>query len=322
MTLRFPWRIVWIVSLLGFGANPDPALGQSVERGASPPSTRTACPQEIQIEGIRISFCALGQGPPVLFLHGLGGSWKDWEGILPLLASRHEVLALDFPGFGGSEAPSMVYSIEGLTGIVESFLKERKLSSLTVVGHSMGALVALNLAARPHSPVAALVICDAVGVGDKTEFLSYALTRKFIGPDSPFEPLGGALQGEFRAMIRDFVNRQNGKTSREFFESLPKIPFSEKPLLPMTPAVQLAASIIDFDIRPKLPSIRQPTLILWGLRDPVAPPSDAEFLHGQLPAATLFFFPAAGHSPMKEEPALFMQELNRFLQATASGSSK
>lgn len=279
-------------------------------------------PQEIKIEGIRLSFCALGEGPPILFLHGLGGSWKDWTGTLPSLAATHLVVALDFPGFGHSDAPEVEYSIEWLTGIVEKFLAERKIPALTVVGHSMGGLVALNLAARPNSPVQRLVICSAVGIGDKAEFLSHALTRKLIHPASPLESLGEKIQEEFRFMIRDFLNRQGGKTSKEFFESIPKIPFTGKPLLPMTPAVQLAASIIDFDIRPKLSKIHQPTLIVWGARDPVAPPADASFLHGQIAHSTLVILQGVGHSPMTDAPVSFNQEILRFLQATASGSSR
>lgn len=298
-----------------------PGLSFSAETAGSVYPAES-CPQEIRIEGIKIFFCAMGKGPVILFLHGLGGSWRDWAGNLPALASTHQVVALDFPGFGHSDQPEVEYSIEWLTGIVEKFLAERKISNLTVVGHSMGGIVALNLAARPNPVVQKLVISDAVGVGDKAEFLSYVLTRKMIAPDSPWESLGEKIQGEFRSMIRDFVNRQGGKTSKEFFESVPKIPFTDKPLLPMTPAVQLAASIIDFDIRPKLSKIKQPTLILWGSRDPIAPPADAIFLQGQIPQATLVILQGVGHSPMKEEPFLFNQELHRFFQATASGSSK
>jgi pimeloyl-ACP methyl ester carboxylesterase len=82
----------------------------------------------------------------------------------------------------------------------------------------------------------------------------------------------------------------------------------------MTPNVQLTASIIDFDIRPKLASIRQPTLILWGAKDPVAPPQDASLLKKEILQSRLVLFPDSGHSPMIEHPSLFNQELGKFLQ--------
>jgi pimeloyl-ACP methyl ester carboxylesterase len=115
-------------------------------------------------------------------------------------------------------------------------------------------------------------------------------------------------------MVDSFIKDQKPKTAREFFESVPKNPFTGNPFLPMTPNVQLTASIIDFDIRPKLASIRQPTLILWGAKDPVSPPQDAAFLKKEIPSSTLILFPNNGHSPMLENPSLFNQELGKFLQ--------
>jgi pimeloyl-ACP methyl ester carboxylesterase len=93
------------------------------------------------------------------------------------------------------------------------------------------------------------------------------------------------------------------------------MPITGQPLLPMTPEVQMIASIFDFDIRTELASIRQPTLILWGAKDPVASPQDASFLRTKIPSSTLILFPDSGHSPMMEHPSLFNQELGKFLQA-------
>ncbi|MCX5906340.1 MAG: alpha/beta fold hydrolase, partial [Deltaproteobacteria bacterium] len=123
------------------------------------------CPQDLRIAGIKIQFCARGEGPPVLFLHGLGGSWKDWAANFFPLSSAYQVTAIDFPGFGDSDKPEVEYSIDWLTEIVEKFLQERKVTRVNIVGHSMGGLVALNLAARSNSPVKTLVVTDVVGVG-------------------------------------------------------------------------------------------------------------------------------------------------------------
>jgi pimeloyl-ACP methyl ester carboxylesterase len=109
--------------------------------------------------------------------------------------------------------------------------------------------------------------------------------------------LEGFLKNEFRAMAESFIKDQKPKTAREFFESVPKNPITGTPFLPMTPSVQMTASIIDFDIRPKLASIRQPTHILWGAKDPVASPQDASFLQKEILSSTLILFPDSGHSP-------------------------
>jgi pimeloyl-ACP methyl ester carboxylesterase len=308
------------VALFLFPSIP-PAWGQKKE--AREDSTRLSILSEkISVTGVALNYVEAGKGPPLLFLHGLGGSWKDWAANLPAFASTHQVIAIDLPGFGDSEKPEVEYSIEWLTDIVEKFLQDRKLDRVNLVGHSLGGLVALNLATRPNSRVKKLVVTDVVGIGDKAEFLSYALTKKVMGPETRWEFLEGALRDEFKSMIESFIKDRKPKTAREFFESLPKVPITGTPLLPMTPNVQLTASIIDFDIRPKLASIYQPTLILWGAKDPVAPPQDASLLQKGIRQSILIFFPTGGHSPMIEQPGPFNREVSNFLQASDSGSSK
>ncbi len=278
--------------------------------------------KKINLSGINVHFVEAGKGPAILFLHGLGGAWRDWSANLPAFAATHRVMALDFPGSGESDKPEVQYSIEWLTEVVEKFLQERKIEGVTLVGHSMGGLVALNLAARPNSRVKKLIVTDAVGIGDKAEFLGYAMSKKIMGTDSRWESIEGFLKNEFRAMADSFIKDQKPKTAREFFESIPKNPFTGNPILPMTPNVQMTASILDFDIRPKLASILQPTLILWGAKDPVASPQDASFLQKEIRSSSLVLFPDSGHSPMMEYPSLFNREVGKFLQAGESGTSK
>jgi len=269
--------------------------------------------KKVKISGVNVHFVETGKGPPILFLHGLGGSWRDWSANLPAFASNYRAMAMDFPGFGESDKPEVRYSIEWLTDVVERFLQQQECDRLNLVGHSMGGLVALNLASRPKSRVKKLVITDAVGVSDKSEFLAYAMSKKIMGADTEWEFVESFLKDQFRSMADDLIEKQKPQTARDLFESL-KVPIIGKPLLPMTPEVQMIASIFDFDIRPKLASIQQPTLILWGAKDSIASPQDASFLQTKIHASTLIIFPDSGHSPMMEHPSLFNQELGKFLQ--------
>jgi pimeloyl-ACP methyl ester carboxylesterase len=284
------------------------AFGQATPDHFSMPS------KKVKISGVNVHFVEAGKGAPILFLHGLGGSCRDWSANLPAFASSYRVMAMDFPGFGESDKPEVRYSIEWLTDVVEKFLQEQELDRLNLVGHSMGGVVALNLASRPNSRVKKLVITDAVGIGDKSEFLAHAMSKKIMGPDTEWEFVESFLKNQFRAMADDLIEKQKPQTARDLFESL-KVPITGHPLLPMTPEVQMTASIFDFDVRPKLASIRQPTLLLWGAKDLVASPQDASFLQTKIHSSTLIFFPDSGHSPMMENPSLFNQELGRFLQA-------
>ena len=304
--LLFCLPLILLSSLFSFAHCQIPGKGLSA-------SDEPLFAETISLQGLNIHFVEGGKGPPLLFLHGLGGSWKDWGSNLESLGQAHHVIALDFPGFGGSDKPDRDYSIEWLTDVVQNFLENRKVKRVAVIGHSMGAVVAINLASRPQGPVEKLVVSDAVGIGEKEDFLAYALTKLITG-ESAWKPLEDALRSELKTMIADFIRTQKPKTSKEFLASLPKIPFIDKSLVPMTPAVQMAASIIDFDARSKLSSICQPTLILWGAKDPVAPPKDAHILEKEIPHAILKIFPETGHSPMQEQPARFNEAVREFLQ--------
>jgi pimeloyl-ACP methyl ester carboxylesterase len=307
VSIAFLWSAALVVlfSPLAWGQKNQPA---GLPEYLSIPSKR------IDLSGVNVHYVEAGKGPPLIFLHGLGGSWKDWSANLPAFAATCQVMAVDFPGFGGSDQPEVKYSIEWFTEVVGKFIQERRLDRVNLVGHSMGGLVALNLAARPDSRVKKLIITDAVGIGDKAEFISYVMTKKILGPETRWESFEGFLKDEFRGMVNNFIKDRKPQTARDFFESLPKNPITGNPVLPMTPSVQMSASIIDFDIRPRLASIRQPTLILWGARDPVAPLQDASLLKKEIPQSKLVLFPDIGHSPMIEHPSLFNQELGKFLQ--------
>ncbi len=290
-----------------------PTWGQK-NQPAGLPESLSIPSKKIDLSGVNVHYVEAGKGPALLFLHGLGGSWQDWSATLPAFAATYRVIAVDFPGFGGSDQPEVKYSVEWFTEVVEKFIQERKLDGVNLVGHSMGGLVALNLAARPNSRVKKLIITDAVGIGDKAEFMSYVMTKKILGPETRWEFFEGFLKDEFRGMVNNFIKDQKPKTARDFFESLPKNPITGNRYLPMTPSVQMSASIIDFEIRPKLASIRQPTLILWGAKDPVVPPQDASLLKKEIPQSHLVIFPDTGHCPMIERPSLFSQELTKFFQ--------
>ncbi len=278
---------------------------------------------KISLGGVSVNYVEAGKGPPLLFLHGLGGSWKDWAAVLPAFASAYHVLAMDFPGFGDSDKPDAEYTIDWLTGIVGKFLEAKGLDGVILAGHSMGAVVALNIAARPDSPVRKLAITDPVGIGDKAEFISYVLTKKILGEESSWGSVEGTMREKFKGMVERFVKNRKPGTAREFFESVPGVPFSETPLLPMTPSVQMSASIIDFDIRPRLSFIRQPTLILWGEKDPIARSQDAPWLQKEIRNSRLVLFPGVGHSPMMEDPVRYNEELQKFLQeGDASGPAR
>src|SRR5215213_7102096 len=76
------------------------------------------------LRGSRVNYVEMGQGPPVVLVHGLSGCWPNWLENIPHLAKRHRVIALDLPGFGESELPQEEISIPGYGRFVDAFLGE------------------------------------------------------------------------------------------------------------------------------------------------------------------------------------------------------
>ena len=101
------------------------------------------------VGGTQINYVELGDGPdPLLFVHGLSGSWQNWLEQVPHFADSRRVLALDLPGFGDSPMPSWEITIEAYGDLLHDFCDVTGVESCAVVGNSMGGFIAAEAVAR------------------------------------------------------------------------------------------------------------------------------------------------------------------------------
>ncbi len=110
-----------------------------------------------------------GDGPPLLFIHGLGGIWQNWLLNIPAFMGTHRCVAVDLPGFGLSEMPDEC-SIPGFARTVDRVCAQLGLDEPVVVGNSMGGFVGAELAVRYPTRVSKLVLVAAAGLS--TEYLA------------------------------------------------------------------------------------------------------------------------------------------------------
>lgn len=106
----------------------------------------------------RTSVYLAGDGPPLLLLHGLGGSGRYWAGAAPLLAPRHRLIAPDLPGFGFSDKPDVDYSRDFHVTALSELLAALDVTEVAVAGHSMGGILGALLAARAPRSTASLAL--------------------------------------------------------------------------------------------------------------------------------------------------------------------
>ena len=118
----------------------------------------------VRVEGRWINLVDIGEGPVLLFVHGLSGCWQNWLENIPHFAREHRVIAIDLPGFGESEMPDKQISISRNADTVDALLEELGTDSVRLVGNSMGGFIGAELAIRFPAHLERLVLLAAAGL--------------------------------------------------------------------------------------------------------------------------------------------------------------
>jgi pimeloyl-ACP methyl ester carboxylesterase len=263
------------------------------------------------VHGSRVNYVEMGQGPPVVLIHGLSGCWQNWLENIPRLARRHRVIALDLPGFGESELPQEEISIPGYGRFVDAFLGEIDVERAGLVGNSMGGFIAAETTIAHPSRVEKLVLVSAAGLVRVGNSQLYALERAA----RLFHPLTAAFLAR-----REHLVRRPGLRKRMLF-GVVRYPDRIAPELAYEVAsgagkpgfLDALNAIVNYDFRDRLPEISVPTLIVWGRNDRIVPVSGAHEYEELIPNARRVIFEDTGHVPMLERPARFNQIVEEFL---------
>jgi pimeloyl-ACP methyl ester carboxylesterase len=268
----------------------------------------------VRIDGRQVNVVELGSGPPIVFIHGLSGSWQNWLEQVPVFAREHRVIAFDLPGFGGSEMPAQKISISGYGRFVNALLDELGVGSAAVVGNSMGGFIGIELAIRFPERVERMVLVSAAGLS-----IEYLRNERALALLGVAENRLAAYSG-WVASRSDALARRPGARRLIFGivahrpECLPgplvaeQVRGSGKPgFLPALDA------LTDYPIRDRLGEIACPTLIVWGAEDKLVPARDADEFARLIPNARKVIWPETGHVAMLERPAAFNALLAAFL---------
>jgi pimeloyl-ACP methyl ester carboxylesterase len=262
-----------------------------------------------------VNFVELGEGPPLLFVHGLGGSWPNWLEQLPVFARSHRVIAVDLPGFGHSPMPRETISISGYARTLDVLLDSLGIDAAAVVGNSMGGFVAAELAINFPRRVERLALVSAAGI---STYDNRAGTRALPGLRRA-ERVVAAYAG-WIAAHSDAVARRPGLRNATLGliashpGRLPAALAAEQIRGAGKPGfVQALAANLDYDFRDRLAEIACPTLIVWGDNDRVITARDADRFAELIPGSRKVVFEDTGHVPMLERPGAFNALLDEFL---------
>ncbi len=270
--------------------------------------------QSTSVNGHRIAYLDEGQGPPLILLHGYGGSMWQWEYQQPLTA-HFRVITPDLIGSGLSDKPDIDYHPSELIDSVRGLMEALGLQTATLVGNSMGGGVAMGMALTYPERVHRLVLIDTLPDHVRERLVS-PLMQRAINTHVPawLARFGASLFGSrtMEAVLKEVVydhslitplvlERSNRNRQREDMIG---------PLLSLRDSLPLW----EQHYAPRLTEIRQSTLILWGEHDRLFPPQVGKDLQSMIPQARLIVIPEAGHIPQWEQPQLVNRHIREFLQ--------
>jgi pimeloyl-ACP methyl ester carboxylesterase len=278
--------------------------------------------RQAEIDGRRATYVDIGSGdgPAVVFVHGLGGQWQNWLENIPRVARERRVIAPDLPGFGLSEMPREKITIPGYGRFVEALLQQLELDRVDLVGNSMGGFVASEVAIQFPPRVERLVLVSAAGISNASARHTPVLT---------FARAATALTAFTAARHRAIASRR--VTRHAALALVARHPSLLKPDLAWEALIKgtgkpgfddaLRANL-EYDFRERVPEIEQPTLIVWGERDSILPVKDADAFERLIPDSRKVVMEDTGHIPMIERPATFNDLLLDFLAETGAAEER
>jgi pimeloyl-ACP methyl ester carboxylesterase len=271
-----------------------------------------AMTRRVEVDGREVSVVDTGgDGPPLLWVHGLGGIWQNWLLNIPAFMGTHRCVAVDLPGFGQSELPVGEISIRSFAKTVDRVCDLMDIESPVVIGNSMGGFVGAELAVSFPTRVAKLVLVSAAGLS--TEYLAreplLAAARAFVVLTARTGLRGSPVVK--RARLRRIALQ-------------PVVRYPERLSLPLASELVAGANapgflsafdaLMGYSFRDKLERIEAPVLIVWGRNDMLVPVEDAEmFEHLIGDNARAVIFEDTGHLAMLERPSRFNELVGSFI---------
>lgn len=254
-------------------------------------------------------------GGPVVFVHGLSGSWQNWLENIPNFARRRRVVAMDLPGFGASPMPTETISITGYGRTVEALLDTLEIDAACVVGNSMGGFVAAETALQFPQRVERLVLVAAAGLSsvDMRNDRQLAALRRVEFAVTAYA--GWLASRSDLVARRRRLRRALLSLVARYPERLPAPLAAEQLRGSGTPGfIDALDALTGYPIRERLGEIRCPTLIVHGTHDRLVPRRDADEFEHLIPSARKLIYADTGHVPMLERPARFNADLEAFLE--------
>jgi 2-hydroxy-6-oxonona-2,4-dienedioate hydrolase len=283
-------------SILVFGTS---AMAQKVEPVAKDATVFT----------YKIHYLEAGRGAPVILLHGSGGEGGRWMPTIQALAPDFRVIAPDQIGWGASDKPLTIYHGGVFAEFLARFMREIGIAKAALVGQSMGAGVALQMAVKYPQMVERMVLVNGGGF------------------TSPNDPPRNSISAAPDWHARQIANAGTLAESREYLQkmyynhALITDELVEHNLILRLRSAYTAESVQTANARglgslteEEVRGIKVPTLLVWGANDKLSPPANADKLNAAIAGSRKLLIDKAGHYPFIEHPDQFNAAVREFLK--------
>ena len=271
----------------------------------------------MEVMGVRVRYRIEGSGLPVILIHGIGAFLEVFNWTVPAMRERFTTIAFDYPGFGQSDPLEAAFSPEGAASVTLAFMDAIGVQRAALIGSSLGGAIATVTAGVNPQRVTALVLAAPGGFGEGLNLLMRLQTVPVLGDGLV------ALAGRYpRLALRDVFADQ-----RRIPESLVEYSrrYAARPIAVQTYKKALRASVTVRGVRPESVAqiraaaarITTPTLIVWGDRDRIIPPDQADIAGRTIPGARVQIMKGIGHLPLVEGADAFNAAVIAFLLEVA-----
>jgi pimeloyl-ACP methyl ester carboxylesterase len=275
--------------------------------------------ERITLHGHDVHYRREGWGPPILLIHGVTGSSATWEDVIPFLSERHTVIAPDLLGHGDSAKPRGDYSLGAYASGIRDLMRAIGHDRATVVGHSLGGGVAMQLAYQFPEMCERLVLVSSGGLGREVSIFLRAATLPGSEWVLPLLASNGVLSagGRVGNVLRS-VGLRAGPDLQEMWKGFSSLGDSEA----RQAFIYTLRGIVDpggqrVSARDRLYLAKTvPTMLIWGERDPIIPVVHGYSTHEQIPHSRLEVIDGAGHFPYRDDPRRFAGLLSEFVDET------
>lgn len=248
----------------------------------------------IDIDGVRLHYRDTGEEnlSPVIIMHGWGCNLDTVASIENIFKGKMRVINVDLPGHGNSSEPPSIWGVEDFTNMMEKFISRLNLKKPSLVGHSFGGRISILLSSR--GDVEKVLLVDAAGIKPKRSLSYYWKVYSFKSMKNIILLLFGKKKG---SEIVDKMRSKKG--SADYRNSSPRMR-------------AIMSKCVNEDLKYAMPSIKAPTLLIWGEEDTATPLSDAKTMEKLIPGAALVSFPGCGHYSFLDNPFGFKAVVSSF----------